>query len=126
MTTILRNPSNTRLLAMIALVLVLSTALAPYGQAQSFRHPVRIENRSSYDIREVYLSPASSSYWHQDVLGDDILRTGFVLTTYRTVGYYDLRLVDEDGDVCVVANVSVSGDTNWVITNSWLLNCEFH
>jgi amino acid transporter len=51
---------------------------------------------------------------------------GYVFTTYLNSGLYDLKLVDEDGDVCEVYRVSVSGATNWRITNSWLLNCERH
>ena len=104
--------------AVLAVMLLLASSLAPVAHAQSGPYSVRIENVTDYSIFEVHLSGP-------DLLGRRTLDPGYVFTAYVYAGHYDLTLVDEDGDVCVVRNVAVNGPTNWRITNSWLLNCEF-
>jgi hypothetical protein len=73
------------------------------------------------------MSSASDPDWRRDLLGQNVLPAGYHITLPERFfsGYYDLKLVDEDGDVCVARNVRVNGNTTWNITNSWLLNCEF-
>ncbi|PRY66602.1 hypothetical protein B0H98_101596 [Vreelandella songnenensis] len=62
---------------------------------------VDITNRTGYAIHYMYVSPASSKTWEEDVLGQDIMRNGetqrVTLTGY-TNPHFDIRLVDEDGD----------------------------
>jgi hypothetical protein len=38
-------------------------------------------------------------------------------------GTYDLKLVDEDEDECIVENVDVSGDLTWTLTDTVIENC---
>ena len=113
-------------LALIALLLVVSAALAPVAHAEEW-YRVRIENASAWNIHRIYLSSASNRYWGSDLLGSNVLRTGYVFTTsYIPAGTYDLKLVDQDGDVCIVPRVSIYEATTWQITNRWLLGCELH
>jgi hypothetical protein len=114
-----------RMIALLALMLVIGSILAPLGQAQSSRYPVEIENASRYDLQEVYLSRSMSEVWGPDLLGRRILRSGYTFTTYKPYGSYDLKLVDEDGDVCTLPGVTIKGNTTWQITDAWLLRCEF-
>ena len=120
------NNPVTRMKAITALMLLLTGPLTPLGRAQSGTYPVRIENATNYSIYEVHISRTNDSSWEQDLLGRDTLSPGWIFTARAYPGRYDLKLVDEDGDVCEVHNVAVSGPTNWRITNSWLLNCEHH
>jgi len=117
--------SIARMKAMIAIMLVLTGGLAPMVHAQG-TYTVQIENATRYSINAVHLSSVTNRWWGPDLLGADTLYPGYVFTTHLYSGQYDLKLVDEDGDVCIVPNVSVSGPTSWRITNSWLLNCERH
>jgi hypothetical protein len=39
-------------------------------------------------------------------------------------GYYDLRVVDSTGDVCVVGGVYLSRNATWNLTESRLEHCE--
>jgi hypothetical protein len=59
----------------------------------------------------MYVSPAKSDSWEEDVLGEDVLRTGVTqrvnLTGYKSP-VFDIRLVDEDGDKYTFWNVDVS------------------
>jgi hypothetical protein len=115
-----------RMKAMIALMLLLTSLLAPMVHAQSGPYSVRIENVSNYAIREVHMSRVGDDDWRADLLGRSTLNPGYAFTATAYTGLYDLKLVDEDGDVCVVPRVAVNGPTSWRITNSWLLNCERH
>jgi hypothetical protein len=116
---------NRKSFAALALLLTLISAVAPVAMAQSW-HTVRVENQSHYDVHKMYLSPASSRSWGPDLLGRYTLDSGFVFNTPAMPdGRYDLKLVDEDGDVCVVGGLAIYGNTNWQITDRWLLNCEF-
>lgn len=72
---------------------------------------VDITNRTGYTIFYMYVSPASSKSWEEDVLGSDVLMNGdtqrVTLTGY-TNPYFDIRLVDEDEDSYTFWNVDVS------------------
>ena len=72
---------------------------------------VEITNKTGYTIMYMYVSPAKSDSWEEDVLGKDVLSTGATrrvnLTGYRSP-IFDIRLVDEDGDKYTFWNVDVS------------------
>jgi hypothetical protein len=99
---------------------------AAFLAAQGLWVRVTIQNASSFDIYKVYLSRSSDPNWRHDLLGTGVLVTGRTFDITAPVGVYDLKLVDEDSDVCVVNGVSVYQNTVWRITDSWLLGCEFH
>lgn len=117
------NRTNQRMMAMLALVLVLGSILAPAVHAQSRNYAFQLINVSSFRINEVYFSSVDSGDWGYDQLGRSSLVPGYNFTMYR-YGRYDLKLVDEDGDVCVVSNLSVYQDSYLRITDAWLLGCE--
>lgn len=111
----------------VAAAALSSTAINPLPLAAQTTTRVRIDNNSDYAIYEVFLSPVSSPDWGFDLLDiDQVLAPNYQATLPpKHVGYYDLKLVDEDGDACVVSNVYVTPTTDWSINNSWLLGCEF-
>src|SRR5580658_9587585 len=104
MTKYSANPI-TRMTAMLALMLLLTGILAPMAHAQSAPYTVKIENETHYSIYRVHMSLNSDPWWRPDMLGADTLNPGWEFTTHLYAGVYDLKLVDEDGDVCVVHNV---------------------
>jgi hypothetical protein len=117
--------SNTRkqiLAVSFALLAILASALPVAAQSS---HYVRIENNTGYDIYQVRLSSTRNPYWGGDRLGRDILGAGEYFTISAPNGSYDLQIVDEDGDVCAVHDVSIYSDQNWNLTPTWLLRCEF-
>lgn len=118
---------TTRLLAFMAVIAISFGAIAPSLEAQS-AFVVTLENRSNFAIYHAYLSPVNRDIWGPDQLGSVILYTNqyYTLLDGFRPGYYDLKLVDNDGDKCVVTNVRINGNTTWSITNAWLLSCEFH
>ena len=72
---------------------------------------VDITNRAGYTIYYMYVSPADSKRWEEDVLGSDVLMNGdtqrVTLTGYKSP-LFDIRLVDEDDDSYTFWNVDVS------------------
>ena len=87
---------------------------------------IKVVNQSKWEIHHLYLSSAADKKWGPDQLGDDVLKTGASFTlTNIDCDDYDIKLVDEDGDECVVEEVNLCGDdTVWKITDKLLLKCE--
>ena len=72
---------------------------------------VDITNRTGYTIYYMYVSPAKSTSWEEDVLGTEVLPTGETrrvnLTGYRSP-IFDIKLVDSDGDSYTFWSIDVS------------------
>ena len=96
-----------KLFAAATLLVLASTA------AVAADYYVDITNKTGYTIMYMYVSPAKSDSWEEDVLGDDVLATGDTqrvnLNGYKSP-MFDIRLVDEDGDKYTFWNVDVSTD----------------
>ncbi len=92
-------------------------ALSAFAQGkQNFT----LVNQTGYDISEVYVSPANSSDWEEDVLGEDILknRDDVEITFKRNVRQclWDMKVVYDDDDssaewndidLCKVSQVTI-------------------
>ncbi len=91
-------------LAAIAFFIVPALALAS-------DYYVDIENRTGFTITYMYVSPAKSSSWEEDVLGANVLPDG-ASRRVQLRGYdssiFDVRLVDSDGDTYTFWNVDVA------------------
>ena len=74
------------------------------------------------------LSPSDESDWGDDQLGAQTIETGEQFTLTLTGIPYDKRdvkVVDEDGDECVVEIAGLCEDADrWVINDSDLLGCQ--
>jgi hypothetical protein len=91
------------------------------------RANVTIKNKSQWEIHHLFLSATTESEWGPDQLGDNIISAegGTFLLKNIPCDSYDVKLVDEDGDECVVEDVDLCGSSEgWVITNDDLLECE--
>ena len=113
-----------RKLKVLLLLVVLLFPLAATAQRRGAR--VKIINQSKWEIHHLYLSPKGDNEWGPDQLGEEIIKKGhtFTLTNIRC-NHYDIRVVDEDGDECVIEDVSLCRDESfWKITDKALLECE--
>jgi hypothetical protein len=108
---------TTSLLGAAALALSVSSAYA---------YDWTISNSSNWAIHEVYISSCGDRYWRQDRLGAHaVMHSGDSYVLHNVDGgCYDVKLVDEDGDVCVINKVRINGDEEWEVTDRNLLNCE--
>jgi hypothetical protein len=115
-------------LAIFAAVLFAFAALAlPLpSKAKAQRAEFMINNRSDWDIYHMYLSPEQKDTWGPDQLGEHVIKSGESFTLNDIpCGEYDIKLVDEDGDACVVEGIVMCKDhTHWDLTNKELANCE--
>lgn len=61
-----------------------------------------LTNQSGYTLVEFYASPEDVSSWEEDILGDGVLESGYVLDIIiaddRSQCIYDMRMVFDDGD----------------------------
>ncbi len=87
---------------------------------------VTVVNKSDWQIHQFFLSPVDTDEWGPDQLGDQVIGTGdsFKLTDIDCSSY-DVKLVDEDEDECVVGGVDICGSgQTWTITSDDLLDCQ--
>jgi hypothetical protein len=103
--------------------LILCTFAAP---AFARKATVKIINQSKWEIHHIYLSSSDDHEWGPDQLEDDTLAKGESLTlTGIECDLYDIQVVDEDGDECVIEQVDLCNDHSyWKITDKDLLECE--
>lgn len=108
-------------LSLAAFALTATAALAGSKTAN-----VKIVNKSSWAIHELYLSPVDDEEWGPDQLQQHVINPGetFLLSKIPCDSW-DVRLVDEDGDECVVQGVDICGQSDtWVINSKDLLACQ--
>lgn len=97
------------------------TAMAAKGDSK-----VIVVNKSSWSIHEMYFSPTDETEWGDDQLGSQTINTGESFTLSGVpCDKWDIKVVDEDGDECVIESVGLCGDTDkWVINDKDLLGCQ--
>ena len=87
---------------------------------------VKVINQSKWEIHHLFLSSSSDEEWGPDQLGEDVLAKGDSFTiTSIPCDEYDIKVVDEDGDECIIEAVDLCRDNSfWKITDKDLLECE--
>lgn len=87
---------------------------------------VKVVNQSKWEIHHLFLSSSSDEEWGDDQLGEDVLAKGDSITlTDIDCDTYDIKVVDEDGDECIIEEVDLCRDNSyWKITDKDLLACE--
>lgn len=104
---------------------VFSTSLLLMSTVPAVAATIQIQNQSSWDIHEVYFAPTSQHDWGDDHLGKQVLKAGMTLSLSDVEpGLWDVRLVDEDEDECVVDAQQISASQTFVIDDEDLLNCQ--
>lgn len=115
-------PCGLALAALVALTVPAQVHAAPKGKKAT----VKVVNKSDWQIDQFFLSSSEDDDWGPDQLGEDVIGSGesFSLQSIPCDNY-DVMLVDEDGDECVVEEVDICGGAeSWVITNKILLGCQ--
>ncbi len=112
-----------------ALVVAVFAAVAVSASIPAFAaSSIKVHNKSKWEIHHLFLSPTSEKdEWGPDQLGDAVIKANggtFTLTDIEC-NKYDIKIVDEDGDECIVPAVSLCDDAAvWNITDERLLKCE--
>ena len=110
----------------LSVVLILLASLTLPLSAAKKKASIKIINQSKWEIHHLYLSPSTSKHWGPDQLGEEVLAKGESYTlTNIDCDTYDIKVVDEDGDECIVEDHELCGDHSfWKITDKELLACE--
>ena len=110
----------------LAFVAALLCVFALPSFAGGKKATVKIINQSKWEIHHIFLSGSEEDEWGPDQLEEDILAKGESLTiTAIPCDLYDVKVVDEDGDECIIEEVDLCGDHSyWKITDKDLLECE--
>lgn len=115
-----------RLLLRLTCVVLLLLAVAVPAFARRKNANARVMNFSKWEIHHIYLSETQADNWGIDRLRGRVLVNGDTITISNLAcDTYDMKIVDQDGDECVIEEVELcNGTTTWRITDKDLLECE--
>lgn len=104
---------------------VVATVALAGGHAW-WKGSLTVTNDSNYDIHQLFVTPAHKVKWGKDWLKKDVLQSHEeIIITGLDCDEYDFKLVDEEGDVCIVEDVDLcQEDLHWEITDRELANCS--
>ena len=89
---------------------------------------IKFANKSDYSIHHIYLTETKEKEWGPDQLGDEdnsVIEPGETFTlTDIAPNKYDVMLVDEDKDECIVSGVKIAANETVEITNADLIGCQ--
>lgn len=82
-----------------------------------------VKNDTTLQIYRVFVSPCGSDAWGPNLLATGVLEPGQSHVVKDLAGScYEAKIVDEDGDVCVV---TVRGES-LALTKPFLIKCQGH
>jgi hypothetical protein len=110
----------------VSVAAVLAFAVVGTAALAAKKANVKLVNKSDWTIEELYLSPADEEEWGPDQLAQHVIKPGAEFTlTGIPCDKWDVKLVDQDGDACVVGDVDICGQNDtWVINSKDLLKCQ--
>lgn len=86
---------------------------------------ITIQNNSSFEFHNVFLSPTSTNEWGPDQLEDKIIKPGESFTLNQIPkNSYDFKLIDEDEDECIASNVQIDANETVAFNDEMLVGCE--
>ena len=122
--------SRILLCSLVAVGLMACATTSTTGEGHAWWHgSISVENDSNYNINHIFLTPAHAAHWGPDQLGNEILEPTHTITLAGLeCENYDLKLIDHEGDECVVEDVNLClEDAHWRITDHELSACTgFH
>ncbi len=119
MSSFRRSCSFVRSSSLLALSSLALLGLSSQASAQDL--VFNLINQSSYDVIEFYASPYNVDSWEEDILGSDILESGYsiriTIADARSQCEYDLRFVFDDGDVIERSGVDLCKTRKYTLTD---------
>ena len=98
--------------------------VALIGPASAFELVVVNEAQFSI-IHKLYIAPAKSNKWSDDKLQNQtVAKNGRFTIRDVPGGVYDLKVIDDDDDTCVVPNINIDQNKEWKLTDSIMLTCN--
>ena len=91
--------------------LVIPSVLANTSKVLAEDITILLENKTRANMTEFYASPSGTQNWENDILGDDVLRSGKTIeinfNDERTTCIYDFQAKFADGDVVEKYDINI-------------------
>lgn len=84
------------------------------GEAQTFEAP--FINDSSYELTALYISSTETEEWGENLLPENYADEGFQLI-FPADGTYDIKIVDDEGQECIVTGIELASGVEFHLTN---------
>jgi hypothetical protein len=110
----------------VLVALGMVAVLVPAAYAAKKKATVTVVNESEWRLDHLYLSSVDDNEWGPDQLGASVIgkNESFKITDIPCDAY-DVKLVDEDGDECIIESVDLCGSKEtWKVTSKDLLACQ--
>jgi hypothetical protein len=103
-----------------------SAPVASAGAPAWWHSSLTLENHSQTAVAHLFLTPYDHVAWGPDQLNNDVLLPQEAASlTGLDCATYDLRLVDEHGEECVVQDIDLCvEDAVWALTDDQLASCQ--
>ena len=86
-----------------------------------------VVNEASFSaIHKLYLAPAKSNAWGEDKLQKQtIAENGRFTVRDIPAGVYDVKIIDDDDESCVVVEININENKELRLTDEMMLQCAF-
>ncbi|MBC5795230.1 hypothetical protein H5968_08720 [Sphaerospermopsis sp. LEGE 00249] len=102
---------KTFLTSVAVTALVIPSVLANTSKVLAEDITILLENKTRANMTEFYASPSGVKNWENDILGDDVLRSGKAIeinfNDERTTCIYDFQAKFADGDVVEKYDINI-------------------
>lgn len=99
--------------------------IAAASSSAAIAENITIKNQSDWHIVNFFLSSSADPNWGPDQLGEQVIGAG---QNFELRGVpcdvYDVKIIDQDEDVCIVKGIKLCGADGWTITSQALVNCQ--
>jgi hypothetical protein len=110
------------ILCLVAMFIMFGSINRAEAQVQ-----ITIQNDSDWAFYEMYMTASDYETWGEDLLemsGQSVLiREEAISISIPAIGYWDLKIIDEDGDECVVTEIYINDHEYVHVTSDMLLDC---
>ncbi len=100
-------------------------ATAAFAEAPDWwTSTLKLKNASGYSVEEFYITPWDELNWGPNLLREDLDPGEAATLTNIECDRYDLKLVDDEGDTCVIQDVDLClEDAKFSLTDRLLASC---
>jgi hypothetical protein len=98
--------------------------LALIGPALAFEFVV-VNDANFSIIHKLYIAPTKSKKWSDDKLQNQtVAKNGRFTIRDIPGGVYDLKVIDDDDDTCVIPNINIDQNKEWKLTDTIMMTCD--
>jgi hypothetical protein len=109
---------------LIAVMLLSLAGMIGAGAYACGTTSLTVNNQSSYPIKEFHISPVGKATWGPNQLTSPLASKSTLTLTGIACDTYDIRLVDNSDNECILANVALClANSQWTVDDAALASC---